>query len=369
AADEVDVHPRSDETPTTEQFLNMKPGTTTVTVGAADVSLPTGRRETKPGVQVTYHWGADFHANVILAYWGFNESFKGEAGLNHFKTALDAYLQKTLEADYGQGHPRVVLLSPIAHENLKDPTNFPDGSANNKNLALYTEAMAGVAKARNVPFVDLFSASQALYSSASKPLTINGIHLTEAGDKLLAPVQFKAIFGKEAPSTDAPRTQKIREAVLEKNLQWHHRYRSVDQYNIFGSRSRIKYAHPDDPANAPDNATIMGHELAQRDVKTLNRDKAVWAAAQGKTYELKDDNLPPVGEVPPNRYGPFPVANKAAAAVNTTQEKPSPKAPLRPYIENGEDTLKYIKSPEGTKVEFIASEKEFPELVNPVQMN
>ena len=30
AADEVNVHPRSDEVPTTEQFLNMKPGTTKV---------------------------------------------------------------------------------------------------------------------------------------------------------------------------------------------------------------------------------------------------------------------------------------------------------------------------------------------------
>src|SRR5450432_1172562 len=33
AADEVNVHPRSDEVPTTEQFLNMNPGTTTLTVG------------------------------------------------------------------------------------------------------------------------------------------------------------------------------------------------------------------------------------------------------------------------------------------------------------------------------------------------
>ena len=52
AADEVNVHPRSDEVPTTEQFLNMKPGSTTLMVGKTEV---------------TYHWGADFHANVILA--------------------------------------------------------------------------------------------------------------------------------------------------------------------------------------------------------------------------------------------------------------------------------------------------------------
>jgi putative membrane-bound dehydrogenase-like protein len=363
AADEVNVHPRSDEVPTTEQFMNMTPGTTKGQLG------PDGNQRAKgAGSEVIYHWGADFHANVILAYWGFNESFRGEAGLAGFKSALDEYLKKYLAADFGKGKPRLVLLSPIAHENVKSP-DYPDGAENNKNLALYTKAMAEVAKANNVPFVDLFTASQELYAKAARPLTINGIHLSEEGDKVLAPVQFQALFGKESPKTDDTAVGEIRAAVLEKNVQWHHRYRTVDQFNIFGGRSRIKYAHPEDPTNAPDNATIMGQELAQRDVKTANRDKAVWAVAQGKTFTVKDDNLPKVDAVPPNRYGPIPVAKKDAAAVNTTNEKPSPKAPLRPFIEKGEDTLKFIKVPEGCKVDFIASEKEFPELINPVQMN
>jgi mono/diheme cytochrome c family protein/glucose/arabinose dehydrogenase len=354
AADEVNLHPRSDEVPTTEQFLNMKSGTTTLKVGKTDV---------------TYHWGADFHANVILAYWGFNESFKGAAGVEGFKQELDAYVKKLLGSDFGQGKPRVVLLSPIAHEDLNDPTNYPDGSANNQNLALYTAAMAEVAKANSVPFVDLFRASQELYAKAARPLTINGIHLSEAGDRALAPVQFQALFGNEAPKTDDTAVGAIRAAVLEKNSEWHHRYRIVDQFNIYGQRSRIKYADPNDPKNAPDNATIMGQELAQRDVKTANRDRLVWATAHGRTYTVTDDNLPKVDRVPPNRVGPFPVKPKGEATVNTTDKKPSAQTPLRPYIEKGEDTLKYIKSPEGTKVDFIASEKEFPELVNPVQMN
>lgn len=351
-ADEVNVHPRSDEVPTVEQFLDMKPGTTTLTVGKTEV---------------TYHWGADFHANVILAYWGFNESFKGEAGLEDYKKALDEYLKKLKSSDFGKGNPRVVLLSPIANENLKSP-NYGDGAANNKNLALYTKAMAEVAKANDVQFIDLFTPSQQLYSQAARPLTIDGIHMSDEGDKALAPVQFKALFGKDGASTTDPTVEKIRAAVLDKNDQWHHRYRTVDQYNIYGQRSRIKYASPDDPSNAPDNATIMGEEMAQRDAKTANRDQKVWAVAEGKDFTVKDDNLPPVDKVPSNRVGPFPVQTKEAAAVNTTNAKPSPKSPLRPYIEKGEDTLKYIKVPEGCKVDFVASEKEFPELINPVQM-
>jgi len=71
----------------------------------------------------------------------------------------------------------VVLLSPIVHEDIEDAVNYPDGSANNKNLALYTAAMAEVAKANAVLFVDLFAASRRCMPGAAKPLTINGIHL------------------------------------------------------------------------------------------------------------------------------------------------------------------------------------------------
>ena len=52
------------------------------------------------------------------------------------------FITHTLDQKYnGKNSPRLVLFSPIAHENLNDPTNFPDGSANNKNLALYKDAL------------------------------------------------------------------------------------------------------------------------------------------------------------------------------------------------------------------------------------
>jgi azurin/glucose/arabinose dehydrogenase len=319
AADEVNLHPRSDDVPPIEYFLSMKKGDTTV----------------KPGI--TYKAGTDFGADVILAYWGFNESFRGPEGLENFKKELGDYLTKQLAANYsGEGAPRVVLLSPVAHENLKSP-NFPDGEANNKNLALYTQAMAEVAKAKGVPFIDLFTPSKELYAKAKQPLTMNGVHLNDDGDRALAPVQFKELFGQDAYVTSDPQVAKIRDAVLEKNVQWHHRYRTVDQYNIFGGRSRIAY-------EGVTNAFILGQELAQRDVKTANRDKLVWAVAKGGTLELKDDNLPTVDLTPPNRKEPV------------------------PYM-SGEEAIKHLTLPKNCKVELVASEETFPELVNPVQMN
>ncbi|MDB6077501.1 MAG: hypothetical protein JWO82_1248 [Akkermansiaceae bacterium] len=321
AADEVNVHPRSDEVPNIEYFLSMKKGDSTLA----------GHPE------VIYKAGTDFGADVIFAYWGFNESFHGPEGLEKYKGELGDYLEHLKSANYsGKGAPRVVLFSPIANEDIKNP-NYPDGSANNGNLELYTKAMAEVAQAKGVPFVDLFTPSKELYAKATAPLTINGIHLTEAGDRQLAPVQFKALFGQEPPAVDDPLVAKIRAAVLDKNTEWHHRYRTVDQYNIYGERSRISYA-------GVTNAKTLGEEMAQRDVKAANRDKRIWAVAKGGDLKVTDDNLPPVNLVPSNEKGDD------------------------PYL-SGEDAIKTVKMAAGTKLEFIASEVEIPELVNPVQMN
>ena len=321
AADEINVHPRSKDVPPTEWFLSMKKGDST----------PPGKAD------VIYKAGTDFGTEVIFAYWGFNESFHGPQGLEEFKRNLGQYLGRQLAANYsGHGAPRIVLFSPIAQEDLHNP-NFSDGAENNRNLGLYTQAMAEVAKAKNVPFVNLFQPSLDLFKNAGQPLSINGIHLTDEGDKQLAPIQFKAVFGKEPASTDDPAVAKIRGAVLEKNAQWQHRYRTVDQYNIFGDRSRIAY-------EGVTNGHILNQELAQRDVKTANRDKLVWAVAKGGTLKVTDDNLPAVDLTPPNR----------------PEEVP---------YDDPEDALKYLKLPPRCKAELVASEKTFPDFINPVQMS
>jgi len=319
SGDEVHTRHRSDEVPTLEYFLDMKPG---------DLTTKSGN------TTVTYHAGAHFHANVLLAYWGFNESFRGPDGLEDFKKNLDGFLKKHLAADYGKGKPRIVLFSPLAHEDMKSAHFDPAIAArNNKNLALYTSAMAEVAKANGVQFVDLFNPTAKLFAGSATRLTINGIHLNAEGDQAVAALQFQALFGKAPAAVDA----KVLAAVNDKSTEWHHRYRTVDQFNIYGQRSRIKY-------EGIDNATVIGRELANRDIKTANRDKVIWAAAQGKSLAADDANLLPYLSVPPNRKEPV------------------------PYL-SGEEQLKHLTVPEGCKIEFIADETTVPELINPVQMN
>jgi len=79
-------------------------------------------------------WLTKAQADVIFAFFGFNESFQGKAGLEKFKADLDSFLKTTLDKNYsGKGHPRIVLFSPIANERTQDP-NFPDPAANNANI-------------------------------------------------------------------------------------------------------------------------------------------------------------------------------------------------------------------------------------------
>ena len=58
-------------------------------------------------------------ADVILAAYGFNESFAGEAGLPAFEERLAAFVAGLkAKAFNGEAAPRIVLLSPIPNENV-----------------------------------------------------------------------------------------------------------------------------------------------------------------------------------------------------------------------------------------------------------
>ena len=234
ASDEITVHMRSDAVPPPEDWLKK------------------------------------MQADVVLAFWGFNESFKGYEGIEKFKTDLDKYLKDLKAAQFnGKSAPRVVLFSPIAQEKGVDP-NWPAPTANNNNLQNYTAAMSEVAKANDVQFVDLFAPSEVLYAKATTPLTHNGIHLTTQGYRELAPVIYQSVFGAKPPESDAL-LETIRAAVVVKNETWLARYRTVDQFNIFGGRSTIPYPSNTD-GQKYDNRHVLWPELAVRDVMTENRE-------------------------------------------------------------------------------------------------
>src|SRR5262249_45518484 len=141
-------------------------------------------------------WLTRCQADVVFAFFGYDESFVGPAGLDKFKADLADFIKHTLGQRYnGKSAPRLVLFSPIAHEDLHD-RNLPEGPENTRRLELYTAAMAEAAQAHGVVFVDLFSATRRLYGTVEPnlPLTINGVHLNEVGNRKLAEVIDAALF-------------------------------------------------------------------------------------------------------------------------------------------------------------------------------
>ena len=293
-------------------------------------------------------WLTRVGADVIFAFFGFNESFAGPAGVAKFKSDLDAFLRETRTKTYGtRGPPQIVLFSPIANETLPDK-NFVIPATNNRNLALYAQAMAEVAGDRaGVTFVDLYAPSQKLYADAAKagqPLTINGVHLNQRGDAAFAPVMFQALFGEPAPSGDFT---KLQAAVNAKNEEWHNRYRTMDGYNVYGDRSKIAYESVKDQPKIT-NYQVMQEEMTQRDAITANRDRLLWANAKGDNTPPELLSVPMVTPFGTNKPGPNP---------DGTYEFLSAEAAI------GKMTL----AP-GLKVNVFASEKEFPELAKAVQM-
>ncbi len=286
-------------------------------------------------------WLTRNKTDIVFAFFGYGESWAGAAGLDKFKKDLDAFIKHTRGQQYnGKSAPRLVLFSPIVHENLKDP-NLPDGVAHNKNLALYTAAMAEVASANGVPFVNLFEPTKALALKAAKPLTINGVHLTEDGNRQLAKVIDAALFAGEV-QRDEKALEKLRQAILDKNFYWFNRYRTVDGYSIYGGRADLRFT------NGQTNRVVMQREMEVLDVMTANRDKRIWAVAQGGDLKVDDGNTPEFIPVITNKPGPG--ANGAHLFLS------------------GEDAIKKMTLGKGMKINLFASEKEFPEVANPVQM-
>jgi len=286
-------------------------------------------------------------ADVVFAFFGYNESFNDEKGLANFKKELAKFIKHTRSQKYnGKSAPELVLFSPIAHEDIDDP-NLPDGKENNVRLILYSKAMAQVARELDVPFVDLFTPTLKLYDNHDKPLTHNGIHLNNLGYKRLGQVISKALTGKnKTPKKD--HLEKIQEAVLVRNLRWFNRYRATDGYSTYGGRADLMFV------DGQTNRDVMNRELEILDVMTANRDKRIWSIAQGKDAPIDDSNLPK----------PLQVKSNVADFYDSGKRI---KGRATNYLD-GQEAIKKMKVHQDMEVRLFASEKEFPELVNPVQM-
>ena len=243
-------------------------------IGAGARAEPTGhsQRRAREPLRDDQH-----QADVVFAFFGYNESFAGEAGLDKFKKDLDTFIKHTLAQKYnGKSAPRLVLFSPIAHEDLKTPT-CPTArrttSASNCTRRRWPRSPRPTASPSWTCSIRRATSTP----RPSQPLTINGIHLNEQGNEAVAEIIDQALFGgdrteaRRQSAGEAPPGRPGQELLLVQPLSHHGRLQRL-------RRPGLRDAITDQQSNYEDQQ----REMEVLDVMTANRDKRIWAVAQGK---------------------------------------------------------------------------------------
>ena len=284
-------------------------------------------------------WITSLKADVILAFFGYAESFEGASGIENYKAELRAFIRHTLSQNYnGIAPPQLAVISPIAYEDLSHKLDLPNGKKENKNLALYTKAMQEVASEEGVLFVNAFDASNSWYNTIDTDLTADGFQLNAKGYEKFGKFLVDEIFGPGENKTETHR-EMVTQAVKEKNWFWHNDFKIPNGVHVYGRRY-----NPFGPDNYP-------YEIEKIRQMTAIRDTAIWMAVKGEQMDLaKSDAL-----------------TKSLPEVETNYIL-SDKNGTTSYL-YGQDALDKIKVAPGYKIELFASEKEFTDLANPVQMS
>ncbi|MDP5060468.1 MAG: c-type cytochrome [Maribacter sp.] len=284
-------------------------------------------------------WLSRLETDIILAFFGYNESFEGISGVENYKLELDAFIKHTLKQKYnGVTAPQLVIVSPIAFEDISDHVDVPNGVSENENLNLYANAMKEVSKANNVPFIDVFNPTKTWFQNSDKDLTIDGSQMNKTGYDKFAKLLADELTGNKAIKPENKRIA-TNEAINEKNFYWHNDYKIPNGVHVFGRR------------HAPYGTDNYPYEIKKTRELTAIRDSSIWATAQGNTYDINSaDAL--TTQLPP---------------VKTNYNLANGEDLL--HYKYGEDAIKTLTVPNGYKVELFASEKEFPNLANPAQIS
>ncbi len=284
-----------------------------------------------------------FGPETFLCFFGYNESFAGPEGVAKFKEDYRRYLDR-MAAEYGPGgQARFVLISPMAFENPADE-RLPDGTQENANLRVYTDAIREVAAERNLLFVDVFTPTLAAFSAEpGAQYTLAGFQVNPQGDQLVGERLDRELFGGPNPTRLGPEDfERLREAVVDKAWVHQQDYRMLNGWYVYGGRRTW------------DTETFP---LEYKKIRAMAkvRDRFVWSIANGSVETGRPDDST-TGELflPKTRFG-------------VPQQSYSEPKELR-YL-SPEESLQAMTVSDGFEVSLVASERDFPELAKPVQLN
>ena len=295
---------------------------------------------------------AAWPADVVVLGYGFNESFVGTDGLADFRRQYEVLL-----GEMARRHPgaRLVLLAPHAVEERSAPA----GAARNADVAAYAAVVRELAAARGARFVDLFATSREAFARSARPLTDLGVNLNPEGARVLGLAVAAALAGPGGLSpVEPPRLEEVARAAARRHAHAAELVRPKNGALYYGVRRRPEEAAAELPRyhELVRQAEAVVHALAKRPgVSAFARPGVSPVEPPGvsvveppgvSVVEPPVENLPPLapGKVTPYR---FPGGNVRAPA----------------------DLQAELVVAEGYALNLFASEEQFPELRNPVQLS
>ncbi|MBI4626586.1 MAG: hypothetical protein HY736_25630 [Verrucomicrobia bacterium] len=271
---------------------------------------------------------AAWTANVVVLGYGMNESFAGAAGLGAFRSQYETYLREIRRL-----HPaaKIVLLAPIAVERR----TATDADARNRDVAVYAAAIGELARIHGAQFIDLFAASREAYERGAQPLTTHGIHLNAAGTRIIGATVARALLGASAPSlVESPRLADVARAAALKHSYVAELVRPKNGALYYGVRKRPE----ENAAEIP-----RYHQL----------------------IEIADGILHDLAAEPGRRFADYPAPSLPLLPPGKMTKYNHLGGTLKPSAEMQQDL---VAAP-GYAVNLFASEEQFPELRNPVQLS
>ena len=246
---------------------------------------------------------------MFFCFFGFNESFAGEEGMPYFKQRYGQYLErldKPILAKRKSPAVRVGLADCVrslrqsvatCRQHKKTPTSRSTRRRSRKlprNASCHSSICSR-------PQINRFQQETGLQ------YTIDGVHLNEPGDLLMAGIMDEALFEVRNPVyVGSSEYEKLRAAVNDKSWVHINDYRMLNGWYVYGGRRTY------------DTETFP---LEYRKIRKMVvvRDRYVWDIAQGKPVAKKPDDSN-TGEliVPPTGVGRhFPERNQRTAVSHT----------------------------------------------------
>lgn len=287
-------------------------------------------RASKFGLHLAYlvdQWKAD---RVIMAFGG-NESYKGVGGLKAFKAELESYLDLIKER---HGKADYILVSPIAAE--KASAVVGQGlEKRNQDINLYHETMSKVANEHGIKYIDLYTPSLELFKNTDTKYTYDGMHLNTLGSQSIGKMLAGAITVQadiDAVDDSSVGFKATRELVSRKAMEVAQAYHPSNGISYYGLRARSYEYTPEIP-----------HYLKL--ANTL--DQAIWRQAQSLDKVLAKPKLEILRAKMPSK---------------------SPRQGLG-TIKSSQEDLKDFVMHDGFEISCFASSEDYPELINPLQIN